>query len=196
MQRFSFIVSSRAAFSHRGRVYRDIPCQRPWSGPRYQRLYVYVYVCVCACSLLVWTERSRIHVTSNIGRWELWEVGTCSQNLYETAPKKFQKSSLVRVAAVMQVKTIDIINSYRLLFTLYNFGNRVKLTQLNEWVVNKLHGTEPSLTNWQYRSYYTYSSVNGTKPAAIWSEEHSISHCPVITWLAAIYSRAATRFLS
>jgi len=69
-----------------------------------------VHVCVCVWCLLVLTEPSRIHVTSNIGRWELWEVETCSQNLYETAPKKFQKSSLVRTAGVMQVKTIDIVN--------------------------------------------------------------------------------------
>jgi len=99
-------------------------------------------VCVCVCG-----RGGRIHVTSTIGRWELWEVGTCSQNLYETAPKKFPKSSVVRAAAVKQVKTIDIVYSYRLVFTLYNSGNGVKLTQLSDWVVSELHETEPSLTS-------------------------------------------------
>jgi len=88
---------------------------------------LYVYVCVCVCSLLVLTERSRIHVTSNIGRWELWELGICSQKFYETAPNKFQKSSLVRAAAVMQIRTIDILNSHRLAFAMYKLGNNVKL---------------------------------------------------------------------
>ena len=150
-----------------------------------------MYVCVWG-----WGRGSN---PCHIDCWPLGVVGS-RKHVHKVCVSPLQKSSVVRAASVMQVRTIGVVNSYRLVFTLYNSGNMVKLTHLNKWDVNELHGTEPSLTSWQFRSYYTYSSVNGSKSAAIWSDEPSISHCPVITWpatwLAAIYSRVATRFLS
>ena len=87
-----------------------------------------------ACLNCVWSY------PCHVDYWP-WEIGACSQNLYETAPKKFQKSSVVHAATVMQVKTIDIVSSHQLVFILCNSGNVVKLTQLNEWFGNELHET-------------------------------------------------------